>query len=250
MPGGTRPSALSSTDCDLALGDSDYNRRELVAAGFEEAKTGVLPINPPLDKLDGIEEDAEFGRRLSDGKINLLFVGRVAPNKRVEDLIKLFYCYHRGINAASRLVVAGSLLSTYHTALLSLAWRMGIQDRVLFLGKVSDARLKACYLNSHYYISMSEHEGFCVPPLEAFHFDLPVLAYAAGAVPETMGGAGVIFTDKNYPKLAEFLDRLARDTGLRERIVAAQRERLGYFDSGRFELSLREALGEMLETVT
>ena len=229
-------------DCDLALGDSDYNRRELVAAGFEEAKTGVLPINPPLDKLDGIEEDFEFGRRLSDGKTNLLFVGRVAPNKRVEDLIKLFYCYHRGINAASRLVVAGSLLSTYHTALLSLAWRMGIQDRVLFLGKVSDARLKACYLNSHYYISMSEHEGFCVPPLEAFHFDLPVLAYAAGAVPETMGGAGVIFTDKDFPKLAEFLDRLGRDTGLRESILAAQRERLRCFGTGVLAAGLREVL--------
>ncbi len=89
---------------------------------------------------------------------------------------------------------------------------------------------------------MSEHEGFCVPPLEAFHFDLPVLAYAAGAVPETMGGAGVIFTDKNYPKLAEFLDRLARDTGLRERIVAAQRERLRCFGSGVLAAGLREVL--------
>lgn len=232
--------------CDLALGDSDYNRRELVAAGFPEEKTGVLPINPPLDKLDGVEEDAAFSRRLRDGKLNLLFVGRVAPNKRVEDVIKLFYCYHRGINAASRLVVAGSLLSTYHAALLSLAARMGIEDRVLFLGKVTDSRLKSCYLNSHYYVSMSEHEGFCVPPLEAFHFDLPVLAYSAGAVPETMGGAGVVFTAKDYPLLAELLDRLERDSLLRERIVAAQRERLGCFDANRFEDSLRGTLGGML----
>jgi glycosyltransferase involved in cell wall biosynthesis len=234
------------TGCDLALGDSDYNRRELVAAGFEEEKTGVLPINPPLDKLDGVEEDAEFSRRLGDGKLNLLFVGRVAPNKRVEDLIKLFYCYHRGINAASRLVVAGSLLSTYYSALLSLARRMGIQDRVLFLGKVTDSRLKSCYLHSHYYVSMSEHEGFCVPPLEAFHFDLPVLAYAAGAVPETMGGAGVVFTEKDYPMLAELVERLERDTLLRERILAAQRARLEYFDQSSFKVSLREALGGML----
>jgi glycosyltransferase involved in cell wall biosynthesis len=234
------------TGCDLALGDSDYNRRELVAAGFEEEKTGVLPINPPLDKLDGVEEDAEFSRRLGDGKLNLLFVGRVAPNKRVEDLIKLFYCYNRGINAASRLVVAGSLLTTYHAALLSLARRMGIQDRVLFLGKVSDSRLKSCYLHSHYYVSMSEHEGFCVPPLEAFHFDLPVLAYAAGAVPETMGGAGVIFDVKDYPRLAELVERLERDTLLRERILAAQRERLQDFGTGVLAAGLRDVLDRLL----
>jgi glycosyltransferase involved in cell wall biosynthesis len=232
--------------CDLALGDSDFNRRELVEAGFPAEKTGVLPINPPLDKLDGVEEDEGFSRRLLDGKTNLLFVGRVVPNKKVEDIVKLFYCYHRGINAASRLVVAGSLLNTYYSALLSLARRMGIGDRVHFLGKVSDSRLKSCYLHSHYYVSMSEHEGFCVPLLEAFHFDLPVLAYAAGAVPETMGGAGVLFTEKDFPLLAELLERLERDAFLGERIKAGQRERLAFFDNLTFERALRGALGEML----
>jgi len=228
---------------DLALGDSDFNRRELVEAGFPAEKTGVLPINPPLDKLDGVEEDEEFSRRLKDGKTNLLFVGRVVPNKKVEDIVKLFYCYHRGINAASRLVVAGSLLNTYYSALLSLARRMGVDDRVHFLGKISDSRLKSCYLHSHYYVSMSEHEGFCVPLLEAFHFDLPVLAYAAGAVPETMGGAGVLFFEKDYTLLAELVDRMERDALLRERTVAAQRERLLEFSEESFAVRLREMLG-------
>ncbi len=232
--------------CDLALGDSDFNRRELVEAGFPAERTGVLPINPPLDKLDGVEEDEDFSRRLQDGKVNLLFVGRVVPNKCVEDIVKLFYCYHRGINAASRLVVAGSLLNTYYSALLSLARRMGIGDRVHFLGKVSDSRLKSCYLRSHYYVSMSEHEGFCVPLLESFHFGLPVLAYAAGAVPETMGGAGVLYFEKDYALLAELLDRLERDAFLRERIMAAQRERLADFDALSFERALRGALGALL----
>jgi glycosyltransferase involved in cell wall biosynthesis len=231
--------------CDLALGDSDFNRRELVAAGFPEEKTGVLPINPPLDKLDGVEEDEELSRRLDDGKVNLLFVGRVVPNKRVEDIVKLFYCYHRGINAASRLVVAGTLLNTYYSALLSLARRMGIDDRVHFLGKISDSSLKSCYLRSHYYISMSEHEGFCVPVLEAFHFGLPVMAYAAGAVPETMGGAGVLFTVKDYPLLAEFVDRLERDAFLRERILVEQRGRLEAFKEEGFATKLREVLGRL-----
>ncbi|MDI6830683.1 MAG: glycosyltransferase [Actinomycetota bacterium] len=232
--------------CELALGDSDFNRRELVAAGFPEERTGVLPINPPLHKLDGVEEDAGLGRSLSDGRTNLLFVGRVVPNKRVEDIVKLFYCYHRGVNAHSRLVVAGSILSTYHSALLSLARRMGIADRVFFLGKVSDGALKACYRRSHYYVSMSEHEGFCVPLLEAFHFRLPVLAYAAGAVPETMGGAGILVHDKDYPLLAELLDRLGRDEVMRGRVLAAQEARLEEFGEDRFARSLREAL-ERLE---
>jgi len=232
--------------CDLALGDSDFNRRELVAAGFPEERTGVLPINPPLHKLNGVEEDAALARALCDGKTNLLFVGRVVPNKRVEDIVKLFYCYHRGVNARSRLVVAGSLLNTYYSALLSLARRMGVEDRVFFLGKVSDGALKACYRRSHYYISMSEHEGFCVPLLEAFHFGLPVIAYAAGAVPETMGGAGILVHDKEYPLLAELLDRLERDALLRERILAAQRDRLEHFGADRFERALRAALGDKL----
>ena len=233
-------------ECDLALGDSDFNRQELTKAGFPEEKTGVLPINPPLDRLGEVDEDKAFLHRLSDGKVNFLFVGRVVPNKRVEDIVKLFYCYHRGINARSRLLVAGPLLNTYYSALLSMVRKMGLEDRVHFLGKVSDSRLKACYLGSHYYVSMSEHEGFCVPLLEAFHFDLPVLAYAAGAVPETMGGAGVLFTVKDYPLLAELVERLERDAFLRERVLASQRERLAIFDSFTFARVLRRTLGGLL----
>ncbi len=229
-------------DCDLALGDSDYNRRELVKAGFPEEKTGVLPINPPLNKLDEVEEDRALLRRLRDGKTNLLFVGRVVPNKRVEDVIKLFACYHYGINACSRLVIAGLQIPTYQAALLSFVERLGLLDKIWFLGKVSDSALKSCYLAAHYYISMSEHEGFCVPLLEAFHFGIPVIAYAAAAVPETMGGAGVIFEEKNYPLLAEFLGRLDRDQLLRERIVSAQYRRLEDFRPEVFAKRLREVV--------
>ncbi|MDY6794591.1 MAG: glycosyltransferase [Actinomycetota bacterium] len=228
--------------CDLALGVSDFNRLELVEAGFDEDRTGVLPINPPLDKLDGVEGDEDFEAWLADGKVNFLFVGRVVPNKRVEDIVKLFYCYHRGVNARSRLVVVGSLLNTYYSALLSLVRKMGLEDEVFFLGKVSDSRLKSCYRRCHYYVSMSEHEGFCVPLLEAFHFDLPVLAYAAGAVPETMGGAGILFYDKDYPLLAELVDRMEKDRLLGDRVLTAQRERLEEFSAANFARRLRQVL--------
>ena len=234
-------------DCDLALGVSDFNRRGLVEAGFDEERTGVLPIRPVVDKLDGVEEDPELARWLGDGKTNLLSVGRVVPNKKVEDVIKLFFCYHRGVNARSRLVFAGPItINTYYSALLAQVRRMGLEDRVFFLGKVSDAGLKSCYRRSHYFVSMSEHEGFCVPLLESFHFGLPVVAYAAGAVPETMGGAGILFRRKDYMLLAELLERLERDSFLKERVLAAQRERLREFSEEGFAARLRGVLERFL----
>ncbi len=231
------------SDCDLALGVSDFNRRELVAAGFDESKTGVLPINPRMEKLDRAVPDRRLAHLLDDGKTNLLCVGRIVPNKKLEDVIKLFACYHRGVNAESRLVFAGPYpIYTYHAALLSLIEKMGLEERVFFLGKVSEEGLKACYLGSHYYLSMSEHEGFCVPILEAFLFGLPVMAYAAGAVPETMGGAGILFYEKDYPLLAELLDRLHRDAFLKERVLSTQRARLEEFREDRFAEKLYEVL--------
>ncbi len=225
--------------CELALGDSEYNRRELLAAGFSEDRTGVLPICPTTDRLDGVRVDREVLKRLSDGKVNLLFVGRIVPHKKVDDVIRLFACYFRGVNAQSRLLLVGEPIMSYYTALSLQVRRLGLEDRVAFMGKVKDGALKACYLASHYYISMSEHEGFCVPILEAFHFGLPVLAYAAAAVPETMGGAGVLFDRKDFPLLAELLGRLDRDEVTRRRIVEAQRQRLRDFDHQEFERKLR-----------
>jgi glycosyltransferase involved in cell wall biosynthesis len=232
-------------DCDLGVGVSDFNRRELVAAGFEEEKTRVLPILPPVDRLDSVAPDRDQERRFGDGKVNFLFVGRVVPNKRVEDIIKLFYAYHRGVNACSRLLVAGTMLSTYCSALQSMVDGMGLEERVHFLGKVGDPALKSLYGVADYYVSMSEHEGFCVPLLEAFHFGVPVLAYDAGAVAETMGGAGVLFEEKDHQLLAEFVDRLERDSFLRGRIVEAQRARLEEFSIEGFKRALGALIAEL-----
>ena len=234
--------------CDLALGDSDFNRRELVQAGFPEERTGVLPISPVFGRFAGAPLDRQLERRLSDGRLNLLFVGRVVPNKRVEDLLRLVRQYGSVVNAAVRLVVVGALNSyVYADNVLGLADQLGLDEQVLFLGKVGDAALKTCYACSHFYLSMSEHEGFCVPLLEAFDFDLPVLAYAAGAVPETMGEAGVLFEEKDFPLLAELLDSLRRDPLKRQRITAAQRERLRRFDRESFLARFDETIGTLLE---
>ncbi len=231
---------------DLALGDSDFNRRELVEMGFPEEKTGVLPINPPLERLLRGEEDPEVRAKLADGRFNLLYVGRVVPNKRVEDLIVLFNRYHRQVNAHSRLVLAGRVFTPYAMRLWRMVEELGLERRVLFLGKIDDRGLRTCYRRSHAYLCMSEHEGFCVPLLEAFSCGLPVFAYAAGAVPETMGEAGVLFEDKDFPVLAELLESVRSDPLLRGRIVEAQFRRLEDFSEKSFTEIFDETVGALL----
>jgi glycosyltransferase involved in cell wall biosynthesis len=224
---------------ELALGVSEFNRRELEAAGFP--RTGVLPIlidweqyaHPPVRALEDL-----YGR----GR-NLLFVGRIAPNKRVEDLVKAYYFYRR-LDPDSRLIVVGSAVDTetYLTACQKLCAELGLLDHVVFAGAVSQAELCAYYRLASAYLCLSEHEGFCVPLLEAMHFDVPVVAYAAAGVPGTMGDAGVLVDEKDFPAIAELLHRVARDPAVRAAVVAGQRERLRTFDVETIGACLREHL--------
>ncbi len=232
---------------ELFLGVSEYNRRELVEAGLPEDRSEVLPILPDLQRLRGEKSDPWLKRIFMDGKTNLLFVGRVMPNKRVEDLICLFHYYHRVINVKSRLVIAGGLFYPYVSRLHALACQLDLGDNLLFLGKIGDISLGTCYRHADFYLSMSEHEGFCVPLLEAFSFGVPVFAYSAGAVPETMGQAGVVFEEKDYPLLSELLENVRSDRLIRERIINAQNLRLEDFSEESFNEKLSSLFWRLLK---
>ena len=121
-----------------------------------------------------------------------------------------------------------------------------LPERFVFTGQVSDEELATYYRNAHAYLSLSEHEGFCVPVVEAMTMDVPVLAYAAGAVPETLGGAGVMFSPKDLEQAAEWLGALIYDAPLRQSVIAGQRRRVQDFDPRAVEPHLRR----MLDTVT
>jgi glycosyltransferase involved in cell wall biosynthesis len=224
---------------ELALGVSEFNRRELEAAGFP--RTGVLPILVDWDQYDhppvpALEE--AYGRGTT-----LLAVGRIAPNKRVEDLVKAYYFYRR-LDPDSRLIVVGAAVDTesYLAGCQKLCAELGLLDNVVFTGSVSQAELCAYYRLASAYICLSEHEGFCVPLLEAMHFDLPVVAYATAGVPGTMGDAGLLVPDKDFPAIAELVHRAVHDTELRARVVAGQRGRLRAFDADAVGARLREHL--------
>jgi glycosyltransferase involved in cell wall biosynthesis len=208
----------------LALGDSEFNREELAAIGFR--RTGVLPVLPGFGHLD-VEPSRLHAARFDDGWTNLLFVGRVIPNKRLEDVIRFFNVYKTRHNPRSRLIFVGSYsaFETYLTMLHDLVARLRLPD-VHFLGHVSNEELTALYDVADVFVCASEHEGFCVPLVEAFYKGVPVLAFAAAAVPATMDGAGILYETKDPFDVAALIDAVVSDSRLRDAVVRAQDEAL------------------------
>jgi glycosyltransferase involved in cell wall biosynthesis len=224
---------------DLALGVSDYNRRELVALGFD--RTGVLPLPVDWSRINRPVSLPALESVLDDEFVNFLFVGRIAPNKRIEDHIRLAEHYKRYVDAFYRFIFVGRFdaVPRYYAAIRGLMaeYRL-LNDRFIFTGPVSDEELAVYYRRAAVYISLSEHEGFCAPLVEAMAADVPVLAYAAAAVPETLGGAGVQFAPKDLEYAAELAGALAFDDDLRARVIAGQRTRLADFGDDRVTRAL------------
>jgi glycosyltransferase involved in cell wall biosynthesis len=215
---------------DLALGDSEYNRQELEDLGFWN--TGVLPIAVNTERLTSAPKHNVLENILDDGLVNFLFVGRIAPNKKIEDHIRLAEQYKRYVDAYYRFIFVGryDVVPQYYATIRALlAEYQMLEDRFIFTGPVPDVELAAYYRASSVYISLSEHEGFCVPLVEAMAMDVPVLAYSAAAVPDTLGGAGLQFAPKDLEYAAELLGMLAFEESPREEILEGQRARLRDF---------------------
>ncbi len=209
---------------DLALGDSEFNRRELERIGYP--RTGVLPLLLNFSRFD--EQGDPVTRHIfSNGKTTILYVGRLIPNKKFEDIIKAFYFYKKSFNPESQLLLVGEYrgLESYYAALQDLVSRLDLGG-VHFSGHVEFSELVSFYRMADVYLSFSEHEGFGVPLLEAFYMRVPVVAYAAGAVEETMNKGGVLFRKKDFFKIASLLDRITRNESLRKEVIAGQSEAL------------------------
>lgn len=207
-------------------GDSEFNADELRANGWDQV--GVLPIVFEPDNY-AVRPSLKMTKQYRGG-FNILHVGRVSPNKRFEDLILTFYYLKRRVRPDARLLLVGSAggMRPYFEYLHKLVSRLGLTD-VVFAGHVSTSELVAFYRSADLYMCLSEHEGFCVPLLESMHFGVPIVAYNAAAVPETLGGSGVLVKTKDYPAVAELIGVLAERETLREKIVARQRKRLEDF---------------------
>jgi glycosyltransferase involved in cell wall biosynthesis len=222
--------------CDLALGDSEFNRQDLEALGFP--RTAVLPVVPDFAHLDRLP-NRFVADQFDDEWTNILFVGRVIANKKIEDLIRMFHAYHVNFNPRSRLLIVGvfSLFERYLAALNELTAELNLST-VHFTGHVSDEELVAFYEIADLFLCASEHEGFCVPLVEAFYKQVPVLAYAATAVPHTMDGAGVLFDDKDPRHVAALMDAILSDPTLQDAIVEGQTAAVGRLQAKDFRGTL------------
>ncbi len=202
-----------------AVADSQYNANELIDVGFVDVR--VAPV------LWNVRDNDD--RKVDRNAPVVLFVGRVAANKCHHDLIATIAAL-RSTHPTARLVVVGSPASeSYQRALDAFARLLGVGDRVDFVGAVDDATLTAHLSSASVFLCLSEHEGFCVPVLEAMEAGVPVIAYGAAALPETVGDAGIVLGDKAPHTVATAIARILDDPGLEQHLIDRGRQRADDF---------------------
>ncbi|MCE9615512.1 MAG: glycosyltransferase [Lentisphaerae bacterium] len=216
------PAVLAAADVVWAV--SEYNAAELRALTDKPVRVFALPFAPAeLDQPPDPRVAAKFATRM----INILFVGRLAPNKCIEELIEAFAWYNRGLNPFSRLILVGSdrTAPRYCTMLRMLVGDLGLTT-VCFEDFASDRGLSAYYAAADLFVTTSRHEGYCLPLVEAMHKGVPIIARATGGMPEAMDGAGVLFDDLTPAELAALMHRVLCDAPLREAVLDSQRRRM------------------------
>ena len=225
---------------DLNLAVSRYNAKELEDYGYENVH--VHPLVLTLKRLDAAPNRAILNR-YQDGKLNVLFVGRCAPNKRIEDLLHLMYYLQNYVEPESRLIHVGSFAGTeQYNALLRTMVRDLKLEHIDLVGSVPEDHLCAYYQIADVFCCMSEHEGFGIPLLEAMQANVPVMAYQSAAVPETLDGAGIMFNEKNFDELGEMAARLKQDTAFRSAVLQSQQARLDRYAKLDLEAALKTLL--------
>ncbi len=215
-----------------------------------QQKSFVVPPFHHVDRLHSVEPDASVLNSCSDGKINICMVGRVAPNKSHPALIEAFAAYHHDYNHHSRLIIVGKeevRLAKYATLLRAMARRLELQEDVIFTGEVSDRALRAYYAAAHVFMITSEHEGFCVPLVEAMAMKIPIVAYASTAIPETVGTAGLVWEERNPYLLAESIKSIVGDRSVGRALSAMGWRRYAqHFTNARIEAGFLNAINGLL----
>lgn len=234
-------------DCvDYCLLDSEYNKADLIKYGF----TCPMTVMPILIRFSDYELKPGQGviDRYSDGITNILFVGRVAPNKKFQDVISAFAEYKNNYDKTARLFLVGSFREDdkYYNELVKHIKSIGVED-VIFPGHIPFADILAYYSIADVFLCMSEHEGFCVPLAEAMYFHVPIVAYSSSAIPSTLGGSGVLLENKDFKSAAAEVNKVVSDKNLKKEIVEKQDIRLRDFSADVIKKTLMDYLEGIID---
>lgn len=221
---------------DFCLPVSKFNMEDLRAMGYD-CPMEVLPILIRFDDYAQEPDQSVIDKYSADGRTNVLFVGRMAPNKKVEDVVSAFAAYQEKYDKTARLFLVGSFQEEdkYYQKLRKHIRKLGVRD-VIFPGHIAFPAILSYYRVADVFLCMSEHEGFCVPLVEAMYFDVPVVAYNKCAVPDTLGRGGVVVSEKNYDQIAQIVHNIVTDEDVKERMIGRQNTRLKDFDLAKLKV--------------
>lgn len=220
------------------LCDSSFNAQDLLMLNADEAKMEIVPPFHKLDDFKNAKIETGLARNLRDGKVNVLFVGRVVPNKGHKHLIRVISKYVEMYDANIRLNIVGGLdpaLDLYINEINNLVGQKGLKDIVRIRGSVSFDELHTYYKYSHIFLLMSAHEGFCLPILEAQFHSLPIVALDGSAVSETMGPNQILFADLNYQNFAVAINVLFHTVEYRRYLAAEGQKNIERFSNKTIE---------------
>lgn len=214
---------------DYVLADSEFNKQDLIRMGYE-CPIDVLPILIPFDDYHQLPDENVL-KKYNDDWVNIIFVGRIAPNKKQEDIIAAFKCYHNYYNPKSRLFLVGSYsgMEAYHARLEEYTRKLEA-EHVIFTGHIRFQEILAYYHLADVFLCMSEHEGFCVPLVEAMEFQIPIIAYDSCAIKYTLGGSGLLLESKEPMEAAAVVHRVITEEHLKTTMLMNQSERRKDFD--------------------
>jgi glycosyltransferase involved in cell wall biosynthesis len=222
---------LLAQRAELGMADSHFNERDLLRAGYR--RTTVVPVLVDYERVGAVADrsvSAELAAAKAEGGADLLFVGRIVPSKGQHELVKALWAYRRLYDPAARLhLVGGSSSFAYLKAIRGFIAELGLTDAVRITGDVTDAALAAYFAAADAYLSLSAHEGFGVPLVEAMVAGVPVVARAVGAVAETVGDAALLLAGTDPSYVAAALHRVCTDAPLRRLLIEAGRRRLPAF---------------------
>lgn len=236
---------------DYCMAASAFNASVLQELNYQ----CPIMVRPPLLSFSEYAKapDASVMERYAgDGYTNFLFVGELVPHKKQENVIRAFYCYQKYCNPKSRLFLVGAYAGTerYYRRLRRYADALELDsEQVIFTDAVSFPELLAYYHLASLFLCMSEHEGFCVPLVEAMYFGVPILAYRAAAVPDILGGSGILLPTSDPMEAALMADRVLKNPGLRREVAAGQRRKQQDFAYPMVRKQLEQQFQDFLEQV-